>query len=197
MWNKFLAWFYVLPKGLIEHFQTKYSNPNSAMSLLFVVKISTNTKEERLNYLYFNISPCLHSPVDPWPAQIVALQSWYWYYGTRHQSSCEHSNRQKNLCSPYTCSQHRYMNHTNVCAVLRVQATLQPDLQREDELLEQHPKVGQLIIKAAFQLRVFYTYVHARKSLNPIQYYIWSEQMFWWREFSIPYDLASFSDFIC
>ena len=28
------------------------------------------------------------------------------------------------------------------------------------------------IIKAAFQLRVFYTYVHARKNLNPIQYYI-------------------------
>ena len=27
-------------------------------------------------------------------------------------------------------------------------------------------------VKAAFQLRVFYTYVHARKSLNPIQYYI-------------------------
>ena len=52
-------------------------------------------------------------------------------------------------------------------------------------------------LKAVFQLRVFYTYVHARKSLNPFQYYIWSEQMFWWREFSILYDLACFSDFIC
>ena len=52
-------------------------------------------------------------------------------------------------------------------------------------------------LKAVFQLRVFYTYVHVRKSLNPFQYYIWSEQMFWWREFSIPYDLACFSDYIC
>ena len=53
------------------------------------------------------------------------------------------------------------------------------------------------ILKAVFQLRVFYTYVHARKSLNLFQYYIWSKQMFWWREFSIPYDFACFSDFIC
>ena len=28
------------------------------------------------------------------------------------------------------------------------------------------------IVKAVFQLRVFYTYVHARKSLNSFQYYI-------------------------
>ena len=28
------------------------------------------------------------------------------------------------------------------------------------------------ILKAVFQLRVFYTYVHARKTLNPFQYYI-------------------------
>ena len=27
-------------------------------------------------------------------------------------------------------------------------------------------------VKAVFQLHVFYTYVHARKSLNPFQYYI-------------------------
>ena len=52
------------------------------------------------------------------------------------------------------------------------------------------------ILKAVFQLRVFYTYVQARKSLNLFQHYIWNEQMFWWREFSIPYDLTCFSDSI-
>ena len=49
-------------------------------------------------------------------------------------------------------------------------------------------------VKTVFQLRVFYAYVQARKSLNPLQYYI--NLMFWWREFSILYDLACFSDFI-
>ena len=48
-----------------------------------------------------------------------------------------------------------------------------------------------LVVKAVFQLRVLYTYVHARKSLNPVRYYIWSKQMFWWREYSISYDLVS------
>ena len=45
-------------------------------------------------------------------------------------------------------------------------------------------------LKAVSQLCRFYTYMHARKSLDPFQYYIWSKQMFWWGEFSIPYDLA-------
>ena len=52
-------------------------------------------------------------------------------------------------------------------------------------------------VKAVFQLRVFYKYVHARKSLNPFLYYIWKEQMFCWEEFCIPYDLACFSGSIC
>ena len=52
-------------------------------------------------------------------------------------------------------------------------------------------------VKAVFQFRVFYTYVHARKSLNPFQYYIWTKQMIWRREFSITYDLACFSDVTC
>ena len=33
-------------------------------------------------------------------------------------------------------------------------------------------------VKAVFHLRVFHTYVHARKTLNPFQYYIWNEQLF-------------------
>ena len=37
---------------------------------------------------------------------------------------------------------------------------------------------GKVILKAVFQLRVFYTYVHARESLNPFLYYIGNEQMF-------------------
>ena len=52
-------------------------------------------------------------------------------------------------------------------------------------------------VKAVFQLRVFYTCVHARKSLNPFLYYICNEQMFCWTEFNIPYDLACFSGSIC
>ena len=51
--------------------------------------------------------------------------------------------------------------------------------------------------KAVFQLRVFHTYVHARKTLNPFQYYSWNEQSFTNREFSIPYELACFSYSIC
>ena len=31
---------------------------------------------------------------------------------------------------------------------------------------------GHRRLKAVFQLRVFHTYVHARKTLNPFQYYI-------------------------
>ena len=34
------------------------------------------------------------------------------------------------------------------------------------------------VLQAVFQLRVIHTYVHARKTLNPFQYYIWNEQLF-------------------
>ena len=53
------------------------------------------------------------------------------------------------------------------------------------------------VLKAVFQLRVFHTYVHARKTLNPFQYYISNEQLFPKREFSIPNELACFSDAVC